>query len=57
MGTTSSTLSDGEKLEYQSGYRVINVHRGSPCAQASVDVFFDFIVKANEVNLSACNQP
>lgn len=53
MGQTASApSSDGDlDLEYQAGYRVINLHKGSPCAQANVDVFFDFIVKANEVLL------
>jgi hypothetical protein len=30
---------------------VISVHQGSPCDEAQLDVFFDFIVEANDVPL------
>ena len=51
MGNTESVPVASKEHEYSSGYRVINVHSGSPCDQARLDVFFDFIVKANEVLL------
>jgi len=50
MGAAESTPASAEH-EFSGGYRVINVHSGSPCALARLDVFFDFIVKANEVVL------
>ena len=52
MGGAESTPASAEH-EFTGGYRVINVHSGSPCALARLDVFFDFIVKANEVVLDS----
>ena len=49
MGAGESTPS--QEHEFTCGYRVISVHSGSPCAAAGLDVFFDFVVKANEVAL------
>jgi|EP01046_Picozoa_sp_COSAG06_P020000 hypothetical protein len=51
MGNTESVPVASKEHEHSSGYRVINVHSGSPCDQARLEVFFDFIVKANEVLL------
>lgn len=51
MGGAESAPVSSKEHEYSCGYRVINVHSGSPCHEAQLDVFFDFIVKANEVVL------
>jgi hypothetical protein len=51
MGGVESVPASSKEHEFSCGYRVINVHSGSPCHEAQLDVFFDFVVKANEVLL------
>lgn len=60
MGQGQSALANNIKVdgdsEVDGGYRVFNVYRDSPAAEAGIEVYFDFIVALNDVAVDNVKQ-